>query len=454
MLLCTSHLKNVTGFGFDRIEQQQIRKKHSQFDQRRCLRVVCTNSTAEGTTVLKEDGKSAKQARVLVLGGTGRVGGSTARALATTEPTVQIVLAGRNREKGEALAKELGEGAQFSQFDFEDADKLKSILSEVDLVVHAAGPFQRRTKCEVLEAALATKTAYIDVCDDQDFSILAKSYHQQAVDAGVPAITTAGIYPGVSNLMAAELIRLNLETSSESKPSRIRYSYYTAGTGGAGPTILATSFLLLGEEVVVYREGERLLLKAYSGVRDVDFSKGLGRKPTYLLNLPEVESTHSVLGVPSVSARFGTDPAIWNWGMSAVAQFAPEGFLKDKAKVDSFVQLVDPLVRALDGITGEKVSMRVDLDCTDGKKALGIYTHKKLSVAVGVCIAAFARAVLEGCTKPGVWYPEEDGGIRVEDREKLLERACKGTINYIMNKPPWMIEKDPKEIGFGLYLDL
>ncbi|KAL2641560.1 hypothetical protein R1flu_009147 [Riccia fluitans] len=94
----------------------------------------------------------------------------------------------------------------------------------------------------------------------------------------------------------------------------------------------------------------------------------------------------------------------------------------------------------------------VDLDCTDGKKALGIYTHKKLSVAVGVCIAAFARVVLEGSTKPGVWYPEEfcdlvrvcltgimdyllqDGGIRVEDREKLLERACKGTINYILNK--------------------
>lgn len=33
------------------------------------------------------------------------------------------------REKGEALAKELGEGTQFSQFDFEDAETLKSILS-------------------------------------------------------------------------------------------------------------------------------------------------------------------------------------------------------------------------------------------------------------------------------------------------------------------------------------
>lgn len=35
-----------------------------------------------------------------------------------------------------------------------------------------------------------------------------------------------------------------------------RYSYYTAGSGGAGPTILATSFLLLGEEAVVYVDGK------------------------------------------------------------------------------------------------------------------------------------------------------------------------------------------------------
>lgn len=31
------------------------------------------------------------------------------------------------------------------------------------------------------------------------------------------------------------------------QPARLRYSYYTAGSGGAGPTILETSFLLAGE---------------------------------------------------------------------------------------------------------------------------------------------------------------------------------------------------------------
>jgi hypothetical protein len=41
-------------------------------------------------------------------------------------------------------------------------------------------------------------------------------------------------------------------------------------------------------------------------------------------NLPEVTSTHEVLGVPSVSARFGTSPHIWNVAMAAVAALAPK----------------------------------------------------------------------------------------------------------------------------------
>jgi hypothetical protein len=43
------------------------------------------------------------------------------------------------------------------------------------------------------------QTAYVDVCDDMDYSWRAKGFHEQAKAAGVPAITTAGIYPGVSN---------------------------------------------------------------------------------------------------------------------------------------------------------------------------------------------------------------------------------------------------------------
>lgn len=52
------------------------------------------------------------------------------------------------------------------------------------------------------------------------------------------------------------------------------YSYYTAGSGGAGPTILATSFLLAGEDAVVYREGKRYTYPPLSNRREVDFGPG------------------------------------------------------------------------------------------------------------------------------------------------------------------------------------
>ncbi|KAL6906056.1 hypothetical protein ACP4OV_003657 [Aristida adscensionis] len=106
-------------------------------------------------------------ARVLVLGGTGRVGGSTATALSKLRPDHSVLVGDRNR-KG------------------------------TDLVFHAAGPFQREEKCAVLEAAISTKH-HIDVCNDTVYLSRAKSLHERAKATALPAITTAGIYPGVSN---------------------------------------------------------------------------------------------------------------------------------------------------------------------------------------------------------------------------------------------------------------
>uniref|UniRef100_A0A453KBA0 Saccharopine dehydrogenase NADP binding domain-containing protein n=8 Tax=Triticinae TaxID=1648030 RepID=A0A453KBA0_AEGTS len=394
--------------------------------------------------------KPRSSARVLVLGGTGRVGGSTATALSKLRPDLNILIGGRNREKGESLASELGEQSEFVKIDTGNAAMLEKALEDVDLVVHTAGPFQREAECTVLQAAISTKTAYIDVCDDMDYSWRAKAFHEEAKAQGVPAITTAGIYPGVSNVMAAELV--NAARSEDGEPERLRFFYYTAGSGGAGPTILATSFLLLGEDVIAYNKGEEIKLKPYSGVLNIDFGKGVRKRDVYLLNLPEVKSAHKFLGVPTVSARFGTAPFFWNWGMEAFANFLPVELLRDKDKVGKLVEQIDPLVRAIDGIVGERVSMRVDLECSNGRNTIGLFSHRKLSVSVGHSTAAFVQAVLEGSTQPGVWFPEEPEGIAIESRKLLLERASQGTTNFVMNKPSWMIETDPKEVILGIYV--
>ena len=38
-------------------------------------------------------------------------------------------------------------------------------------------------------------------------------------------------------------------------------------------------------------------------------------RQVFLYNLPEVATCHETLGIPSVSARFGTSPGIWNGAM-------------------------------------------------------------------------------------------------------------------------------------------
>ncbi|KAB2021389.1 hypothetical protein ES319_D07G135800v1 [Gossypium barbadense] len=392
-----------------------------------------------------------RNSRVLVLGGTGRVGGSTATALSKLCPDLRIVVGGRNREKGAAMVATLGKNSEFAEVNINNKDSLEAALSDVDLVVHAAGPFQQSQKCTVLEAAIETQTAYLDVCDDTNYAFRAKSFKDRAVDANISAITTGGIYPGVSNVTAAELVHA-ARSESKTEPDRLRFSYYTAGSGGAGPTILATSFLLLGEEVVAYNKGQKIKLKPFTGMLNVDFGKGIGKRDVYLLNLPEVRSAHEVLEVPTVSARFGTAPFFWNWGMEAMTNLLPAEFLRDRSKVQQLVEWFDPLVRAVDGIAGERVSMRVDLECTNGRSTLALFSHRRLSVAVGNATAAFAVAILEGSTQPGVWFPEEPEGIAVEAREELLKRAAEGAIAFVMNKPPWMVETDPKELGLGIYV--
>lgn len=61
------------------------------------------------------------------------------------------------------------------------------------------------------------------------------------------------------------------------------------------------------------------------------------------------------------------------------------------------------------------------------------------------------RAVLDGETQPGVWYPEERQAIA--DRPLLLERASEGCFRFEMNQPPWLLGSNPKRFVMGIYFD-
>ncbi|KAK9125161.1 hypothetical protein Scep_014007 [Stephania cephalantha] len=73
--------------------------------------------------------KSSSSSRVLILGGTGRVGGSTALALSNLSPDLRILVGGRNREKGAALVAKLGESSEFAEVDIDNVKALEAYLN-------------------------------------------------------------------------------------------------------------------------------------------------------------------------------------------------------------------------------------------------------------------------------------------------------------------------------------
>lgn len=404
--------------------------------------------------------KFPKSPKIVLIGGTGRVGSSTASNLLRTMPEAEIYLGSRTRQTFDNALQRRPEliNASHIQLDINDQASVERGIQGADLVVHTAGPFQRKPQCSVLQAAISCKVPYLDVCDDTEYSQNARKLHEQAISAGVPAITTGGIYPGVSNVMAAYMIESAVEStaedqssSSSSTPSRILYSYYTAGTGGAGPTILETTFLLAGEPVVAYKDGKAVTLPPVSNKRVVDFGKAVGKKSVYLYSLPEVASGHEVFGVPSISARFGTAPEPWNWGMVAIARLVPRNMLENPQVVASLAKLLDPIIRAIDGLVGEKVAMLVEVEFANKKIAAGLFVHDKLSESVGTSTAAFAACMLAGHTKPGVWFPEQQEAI--PNRKLLLHLASHGTKQLLLNKSPFQLAIDPVQLGFGIYIE-
>lgn len=85
-------------------------------------------------------------------------------------------------------------------------------------------------------------------------------------------------------------------------------SWSREGTGGAGPTILETTFLLAGEPAIAYKDGKEYSLPPVSERRCVDFGPGLRKRDVWLYNLPEVKSSFKVCAITWLCL-------FWKWCM-------------------------------------------------------------------------------------------------------------------------------------------
>jgi saccharopine dehydrogenase-like NADP-dependent oxidoreductase len=173
-------------------------------------------------------------ATVLIIGGTGRIGRSIAQDI-LNHTQAHVVITGRNPVIGESVTALLGSRSRFQLLVLGDLEQLQQAIAGVDLVIHTAGPFHDRDT-RVLQTCIQHQVDYLDVSDERSFTQRALGQSEAAAAAGITAIINTGVFPGISNSMARQGVEQLDQADS------IRLSYVVAGSGGAGVTVMRTTF--------------------------------------------------------------------------------------------------------------------------------------------------------------------------------------------------------------------
>jgi len=337
--------------------------------------------------------------RVLILGGRGRIGSSVAQDIATYTQA-EITITGRT-----PLETAHETSLQYMVLDLADMDKLRDAISYTDLVVHCAGPFHHRDTA-VLQMCIEYGVNYIDVSDHRSYTSKALNLFNQAQAAGVTAIVNTGIFPGISNSM----VRQCVEQFDE--PEKIHLSYLVSGSGGAGLTVMRTTFLGLQNPFDAWIDGKWQVVKPYSQRETVCFPSPYGRSGVYWFDMPETFTLpHAFPKVKTVITKFGSIPDFYNHLTWIAAHVFPKSWITHPAGVEFLSNVSYKMTNVTDNFSGIGVAVRSEVT---GKKDgySGAYcstlVHENTAISAGSGTGSIAQLLLEGkLNKPGV-YPVEE----------------------------------------------
>jgi len=137
---------------------------------------------------------------ILLYGANGYTGELIARYAA--QYGLQPILAGRKKDAIEALAKELQ--LPFRIVELHDSNALNAALSDIALVIQAAGPYHI-TAQPMIDACIATNTHYIDLNGDLDVFEMLQGYDQVAKDKDIMILPGAGFDVVPTDCLAVHL---------------------------------------------------------------------------------------------------------------------------------------------------------------------------------------------------------------------------------------------------------
>jgi hypothetical protein len=247
---------------------------------------------------------------VLVLGGYGSCGAHISRALAD-DPDVLLLIAGRNLQKAQRFALQLGLSARRGQYLDATAPTLSSELLGlgVNTLIHAAGPFRGRDY-RVARACIEAGCHYIDLADERDFVADISQLDGMARAAGVLVTSGAGLVPALSAAVVDHFL------PQFSRLDSIDHGF-AASARMPGLAALRAMLESCGKPFKRLREGAWQTVSGWQGLRLRSYPQPVGRRwlansdtpdlALFPLRYPGVRTvtSHAGLGSPLIQL------AIW-----------------------------------------------------------------------------------------------------------------------------------------------
>ncbi|ASC70540.1 Lysine 6-dehydrogenase [Halomicronema hongdechloris C2206] len=334
--------------------------------------------------------------QVLILGGCGRIGGAVAKDLqqyadATITITGRRPVTPRTKMPWRVLS-----------LDLDDHQQLRETIAQHDLVIHCAGPFSYRDD-RVLLACIDQGVHYLDVADNPAYVRQALSHGQAATAAGVTAIVSTGVFPGISNVM----VRQGVESLDQAETAQL--SYIVAGSGGAGVTVMRTTFLELLHPIRAWIDGRWQSVAPYSQRQRLVFPVPYGPCHVYWFNTIEAMTLPESFPLRTVITKFGSQPDIYNHLTWLTARL-PKIWLRRPGMVEFLAQTSYRMTEWSDRLSGIGIAMRVDIEGQrqgEPTRYTGSFTHDSTATAAGLGTGLVAQALLSGdLQQPGVWPVE------------------------------------------------
>ena len=138
--------------------------------------------------------------KILALGGSGGMGRFAVHSLIKHPQVESILVADLNESAAKKFASTLSEKTSGIGIDVTDKEALKRAMNGVDVVINTTGPFFKLA-VPILEAAIETKTHYLDICDDWEPTEKMFLLNDKAKAVGITAIIGLGASPGITNML-------------------------------------------------------------------------------------------------------------------------------------------------------------------------------------------------------------------------------------------------------------